>query len=183
MMKTVGVTRAAELLGVHEQTIRGWIYDGKLEAHKNESGRWEIPMKTIEEILAEKVKRSEQALDMASGIEAIAKNHAEDLGRIEAMVVAGCKDVVAAGEEALKMLENGRASEIAKSERFNELTYRINKLQELMTYRQFLHALTDYLNGIRQRTAELINEHDNAMGAHVELLKERREQMKERVKK
>lgn len=49
-----GITEAAVRLGMKARTVREWIRNGKIKAHKNTSGKWVITDAEIERILEEK---------------------------------------------------------------------------------------------------------------------------------
>ena len=50
-----GITEAAVRLGMKARTVREWIRNGKIKAHKNTSGKWVIMENEIERIIEEKV--------------------------------------------------------------------------------------------------------------------------------
>lgn len=54
--KLLSTFEAAESLGVHDQTIRRWITDGKLNAIILPSGRKKIPIEEIDKILSQSTK-------------------------------------------------------------------------------------------------------------------------------
>lgn len=54
--KFLAPSQLAEALGVHERTVRRWVIAGKIEHRKSPGGRWMIPERVVEEILAERRK-------------------------------------------------------------------------------------------------------------------------------
>lgn len=49
-----GITEAAVRLGMKARTVREWIRNGKIKAHKNTSGKWVIMENEIGRIIEEK---------------------------------------------------------------------------------------------------------------------------------
>lgn len=52
-----GITEAAVRLGMKARTVREWIRNGKIKAHKNTSGKWVIMENEIERIIKEKYNK------------------------------------------------------------------------------------------------------------------------------
>ena len=53
-----GITEAAIRLGMKARTVREWIRNGKIKAHKNTSGKWVIMESEVERIIKEKYNNS-----------------------------------------------------------------------------------------------------------------------------
>ena len=51
-----GIIEAAVRLGMKARTVREWIRNGKIKAHKNSSGKWVIMENEIGRIIKEKYK-------------------------------------------------------------------------------------------------------------------------------
>lgn len=52
-----GIIEAAVRLGMKARTVREWIRNGKIKAHKNTSGKWVIMENEIGRIIKEKYKK------------------------------------------------------------------------------------------------------------------------------
>lgn len=52
-----GIIEAAVLLGMKARTVREWIRNGKIKAHKNTSGKWVIMENEIWRIIKEKYNK------------------------------------------------------------------------------------------------------------------------------
>lgn len=52
-----GITEAAVRLGMKARTVREWIRNGKIKAHKNKSGKWVIMENEIGRIIEEKYNK------------------------------------------------------------------------------------------------------------------------------
>ena len=52
-----GIIEAAVRLGMKARTVREWIRNGKIKAHKNTSGKWVIMEKEIGRIIEEKYNK------------------------------------------------------------------------------------------------------------------------------
>ncbi len=52
-----GITEAAVRLGMKARTVREWIRNGKINAHKNKSGKWVIMESEIGRIIEEKYNK------------------------------------------------------------------------------------------------------------------------------
>lgn len=52
-----GITEAAVRLGMKARTVREWIRNGKIKAHKNTSGKWVIMENEIGRIIEEKYNK------------------------------------------------------------------------------------------------------------------------------
>lgn len=55
--------QVAEALGLHERTVRRWVIAGKIQHHKSPGGRWMIPARVVEEILAARIAKPAGAAD------------------------------------------------------------------------------------------------------------------------
>lgn len=52
-----GIIEAAVRLGMKARTVREWIRNGKIKAHKNTSGKWVIMENEIRRIIKEKYNK------------------------------------------------------------------------------------------------------------------------------
>ena len=52
-----GIIEAAVRLGMKARTVREWIRNGKIKAHKNTSGKWVIMENEIERIIEKKYNK------------------------------------------------------------------------------------------------------------------------------
>lgn len=52
-----GIIEAAVRLGMKARTVREWIRNGKIKAHKNTSGKWVIMEDEIGRIIKEKYNK------------------------------------------------------------------------------------------------------------------------------
>ena len=52
-----GIIEAAVRLGMKARTVREWIRNGKIKAHKNKSGKWVIMENEIGRIIEEKYNK------------------------------------------------------------------------------------------------------------------------------
>lgn len=55
--KEYSIIEAAKILGIKARTVREWIRNGKIKAHKNTSGKWVIMENEIGRIIEEKYNK------------------------------------------------------------------------------------------------------------------------------
>ncbi len=57
MENEYGIREAAIRLGMKARTVREWIRNGKIKAHKNTSGKWVIMESEVGRIIEEKYNK------------------------------------------------------------------------------------------------------------------------------
>ena len=55
--KEYSIIEAAKIIGIKARTVREWIRNGKIKAHKNTSGKWVIMEDEIGRIIEEKYNK------------------------------------------------------------------------------------------------------------------------------